>query len=80
MDEFLPLLLDSVELNFRTPDDRRGASVTNARAAKSSVPHGHRQAFTACPCLRRAQFAPYICGHRTSSTAAWPVGYSTPFS
>ena len=54
MDEFLPILLDSVELNFRTAADRRGASVTNARTAKPSVPHGYGRAFTACSCPKRS--------------------------
>jgi len=64
MDEFLPILLDSVELNFRTAADRRGASVTNARTAKPSVPHGYGRAFTASR-VQSAQFVACVCGRRT---------------
>ena len=37
MDEFLPLLLDSVELNFRTADDRPGVSVSNVRVSEEAL-------------------------------------------
>jgi hypothetical protein len=37
VDDFLPLLLDSIELNFRTADDRPDVSVSNARVSREAL-------------------------------------------
>jgi hypothetical protein len=55
MDEFLPLLLDSVELNFRTADDPDGVRslldgglLVHVRAANTSISRS-----CVFPCYRR---------------------------